>query len=98
DGLMFAGLCSAYSLAIRAQRATKRGVLIKGRFGDLVPNPAVKMAKDAWAEVRQYAAHFGLSPSSRSRVSAAPKADARDQAEDFLFGDGAHVVGRIRPA
>lgn len=96
------GLCMAYSKATQADRAVKEyGVVTKSEFG-IRGNPAVAMSRSAWAEVRRFAAEFGMSPQARTRVEAEPdRARSPDQettvdrSEDFLFGK---VVGQIGSA
>jgi P27 family predicted phage terminase small subunit len=99
DGLDFEGLCRAYSVAVKADRiisskGKKGGVLVKAQYGDgWQANPAISISRLAWAEVRKFAAEFGLSPAARTRVNAPPADPVKDEAEDFLFGGA--VVGRI---
>lgn len=92
-----AGLCISYSMLVRATGALARGVVVR-RKNTWVPHPAVKIAKDALSELRQYAAHFGLSPASASRVNAGTGvSEAADPAASFLFEtrhDG-DIVGSI---
>lgn len=49
------------------------------------PRPEVKMASDAWRRVHRMLVEFGLTPSSRSKVSAGGAEDA-DPFEEFLRG------------
>jgi P27 family predicted phage terminase small subunit len=44
------------------------------------PHPAVKLQRDAFARVKAFLAEFGLTPSSRTRVHAAPR-DRRADAD-----------------
>lgn len=98
DGPALEGLCRAYAVAVKADRKLRQhGVIVKTPWG-LQQNPAVTISRSAWAEVRRFAAEFGLSPAARSRVSV-PKGSEADPAEQFLFpgmGDG-KVVGTIGP-
>src|SRR5688572_28173110 len=77
----FEAMCFTFSNAMRAQLATSKGPLVKHRLGGVSANPAFKMAKDAWAEYRQYLAHFGISPASASRVNGSPAEQSKDPAE-----------------
>lgn len=93
DGVDLEGLCRSYSVAVKADRQIQsKGVVIKTPYG-LQQNPAISISRLAWAEVRKFAAEFGLSPASRSRVNGPSKVPQKDAAEDFLFGG--QVVGRI---
>jgi P27 family predicted phage terminase small subunit len=76
----------AYANAVvNFQRATelvdRSGVLVKGRRDGVVTNPAVRVQRDAAQLIRQLASELGLTPSSRTRLSA-EKADGG--ADDFL--------------
>lgn len=54
--------------------------------------PEVAMRSDAWRRVRAMLAEFGLTPSSRSRVSAAGAEEEKDPFEEFMKN------GHARPA
>jgi P27 family predicted phage terminase small subunit len=45
--------------------------MTKTAWGTLQASPAVGISRSSWAEVRKFAQEFGLTPSSRSRVTAA---------------------------
>jgi P27 family predicted phage terminase small subunit len=45
-------------------------VLVKGTLGGMVRNPAIQVQRDAATTIRQFAAEFGLTPSSRSTIHA----------------------------
>jgi len=47
-------------------------LLVKGRRGGLVTNPAWRIYRDAIAAHRMLAREFGLTPSARSEIEAAP--------------------------
>lgn len=71
------------------RRATKvvsdEGILIPGMLGRLVKNPAVAVAKDAATQMRQFGAHFGLTPSSRSSIKVADQKPAKPQGAGRLL-------------
>jgi phage terminase small subunit len=49
----------------------------------------ISIAKVAWQEVRAFGKEYGLSPASRTRISAPNQQPKQDTDEDFLaFGDG----------
>lgn len=99
DGIALEGLCRAYSRALQADRALKKhGLLTKTAWGTLQASPAVSISRTSWVEVRKFAQEFGLTPSSRSRVTASDEgseegAGTQQSAEDFLFNG--KIIGRI---
>lgn len=59
-------------------------------------HPMIKVAQEARAQAMRLGAEFGLSPASRTRVSAVPEEtpeSAASKSEDFLFGPPKLVVG-----
>ncbi len=75
------GYVCSYANAVRAQKVIcKKGQVTAGR-----KRPEVQIAKDSWAEVRRFGAEFGLTASSRTRVTATPMAPT-DNTEEVLFG------------
>ncbi len=91
DGTMVAAYCTAHSLYVRATDAyNEQGLMLKERGAKMAHvNPMVKVAAAARDQAMKLAAEFGLSPSSRTRVSGAiapaPKADDGDDSSRFLF-------------
>jgi P27 family predicted phage terminase small subunit len=68
-------LITAYANAVvNYQKATEvvdqDGILVEGRRDGLVSNPAVRIQRDAATLIRMLASELGLTPSSRSRLSA----------------------------
>jgi P27 family predicted phage terminase small subunit len=66
---------------------SKRGVLIDGDRGP-VKNPALQLAREYRANVRQWCEAFGLTPSSRGRMNIKPPDDKKDEFEEFLDDTG----------
>lgn len=86
DRAMLADYCAAHSLAVRATREYQRAPLMtEGPHGH-VPNPLLKVAKEARAQAARLGAEFGLSAASRTRISAPERKPEGDESEDFLFG------------
>lgn len=101
DRASLANYCAAVSLAAQATREYQEdGLMIDGPNETKVKHPMIAVAKEARAQARLLGAEFGLTASSRSRISepdwrpggasAAPTgapapADPRDTAEGFLF-------------
>lgn len=90
----FAAYCQAYGRWAQAERllstlaeqdATGRdAMLIKTRSGGVTPNPLIWVARSAANDMVRYAAEFGFTPSSRTRIhSNGPAAVASDASEFF---------------
>jgi P27 family predicted phage terminase small subunit len=92
DGDILGGLCRAQALADAAAReVAKRGVLIEmidtaTKRIVVRPNPAIRILSDALRHVRGFATDLGLSPASRSRVTAAPDPEAEDDPLQRILG------------
>jgi P27 family predicted phage terminase small subunit len=69
DAPAVAAWCEAL---VRLQLATRlvesAGLILEGREGTWVKNPAVAMARDASHELRLWARELGLTPSARSGI------------------------------
>jgi P27 family predicted phage terminase small subunit len=89
DRGILANYCAAWSLCVQATRIyTREGLAPKAKRGSKMarPHPMVKVATEARAQALRLAAEFGLTPSSRSRVSTAEPGEAiGDDAARFLF-------------
>ena len=80
DGSMLADYCAAHALAIKATKKYQRqGPSVKVN-GQVQRHPMIKVAQEARAQARLLAGEFGLSPSSRSRISAPDKDEGLEQA------------------
>jgi len=82
DAMALGAYCeawSAYRAALDVHREiceTDRGTLFRGQLsekktGDLVTHPAARNLRDARKAALEAASHFGLTPSTRSRLSVA---------------------------
>ena len=72
DRGLLAALCQAYGRSVRAERdLTKHGSVTYTIHGTLKQSPYAVVARDAAEQYRKLAVEFGMSPSSRSRVTAA---------------------------
>lgn len=74
-----AAYAQAYGRWVAAERALARmaerdavtaGIVIRTKSGNAIQNPLVGAANKAMADMVRYAAEFGMTPSSRTRVSA----------------------------
>lgn len=79
---------SSYDQYWEYQKAVKEhGPVLTGtnKFGDsvLLPNPAVKMSRDALKDVMAIAARFGFSPVDRAKLKMEPK-DEHDELAEFM--------------
>jgi len=69
DRAALAGYCQAYARAMQAeQRVQKKGLIFTTNTGYVQQRPEVAIAQKSWQLVRAFAAEFGLTPSSRSRI------------------------------
>ena len=60
------------------------GRVIRTGSGYPVPHPAIALQRSAWKAVKDFAALFGLDPSSRSRLSVPSQTTEEDPFEEFL--------------
>lgn len=86
DRAALAAYCVAYGRWVEAEdQIREHGMVIVGSKGSLVRSPYLMIANKAMEQMRQLLIEFGMTPSSRSRVTITP-ADQGDAAERFLFG------------
>ena len=80
--------CASYQLWVKAEKAIrKKGETYTSSTGLQKTSPWMRIARDAKADMRIFAAEFGLTPATRSRLNISnPTDDARRRAEEFLFG------------
>lgn len=80
DRGVLAAYCQAYGRWVQAERAlakmaardeTTHALMIKTTNGNAIQNPLVGTANNAMREMTKYAIEFGMTPSARSRVTAA---------------------------
>lgn len=92
DKAMLADYCSAHSLAVKATRAyLKDGLMPKPKKESRLAmraHPMIKVAQEARTQAMRLGCEFGLSPSSRSRISSVPKEKGDEVKSDEvpLFG------------
>jgi P27 family predicted phage terminase small subunit len=73
DRVALEGYCVAYARWVDAEEAIKKhGVLVKSPNGFPMQSPLLAIANKAMAQLRGYLAEFGMTPSSRSRITATP--------------------------
>lgn len=84
DRAALALYCSAWGRLVQAERELKRsGLVVTTKSGYQQKSAWLTIADTAWTQVLKACAEFGLSPASRSRVTAQPKEDTTDDAEFF---------------
>jgi P27 family predicted phage terminase small subunit len=94
DVAPFAAYCQAYGRWIKAERLLNRlaeqdasgrdAMLVKTRAGGVTPNPLIWVARNAANDMVRYAAEFGFTPSSRSRIQSAPPAGSPNGMSRFF--------------
>lgn len=78
--------CGLYGQWVEAQEAMKKGVMVKDKKSNALHiHPMFAVQQQVSAQMRQYMSEFGLTPSSRSRITVAPEA-AKDEFGEFLGG------------
>lgn len=62
--------CLSWSLAVQASEAIKaEGIIVPDGVGRVHKHPAFQILRDSLATFKSFAAEFGLTPSSRTRLS-----------------------------
>jgi P27 family predicted phage terminase small subunit len=86
DRAAFAAYCTVYARWADAEEALKKtGPVVRSPSGYPMISPYLIVANRALDQMRQYLIEFGLTPASRSRISA-DATEQHDSVEDFLFG------------
>lgn len=86
DLAALAGYCQAWAeFRLATEQLDREGRTVEDDEGWIRTHPAVGQQRSAWQACRQFAALFGLDPSSRSRI-VTPPVPQRDELEDFLGG------------
>lgn len=93
DAGMFAALCMAWARWREAEAIVAKlaetdlehhGILLKTEAGNLIQHPAVGTANTARRDFARMAVEFGLSPSSRTQITAKGKGEADPVARKFF--------------
>lgn len=86
DRAALAGYCQNYARALEAERVlSEEGLTFTTEKGYVMQRPEVAIAQKAWQLVRAFGAEFGLTPSSRGRLSL-PEPETDDL--ERLLGSG----------
>lgn len=76
DELMLGILCQSYANLLRAREMLeKHGPVIKTPNGSIQISPFKSLERQAFADIIKVCQEFGMSPSSRSRLTATPPSD-----------------------
>lgn len=85
DRAMLAVYCQAWSRWRAAEGVIAReGLTFVTESGFIAKHPAVTIAAESMRIMEKAAQHFGMTPSSRSRVSQTPAPPEKDPAEELL--------------
>ena len=86
DLAAFAAYCTAYGRWVDAEQGLRTyGVMLKSPNGFPVQSPYLAVANKAMEQMRSLLSEFGMTPASRSRVSASPVEPEVDEFEQ-AFG------------
>jgi len=87
DRAALAMYCQVWGRWLEAERKlAKEGLILKSDKGNLYQNPWLHVANKAWEQMRKVLAEFGLTPSSRVRLSVSKSGQEPSLAE-ILFAD-----------
>jgi P27 family predicted phage terminase small subunit len=87
DRAILATYCQAYSRLQEFEKAVEElGITFVTDKGYVCQRPEVSLAQKQAALVKSLGQEFGMSPSSRTRVSVTPKDNKKDPTEELLFG------------
>jgi P27 family predicted phage terminase small subunit len=95
DRAALAAYCQAWGRWRQAEHALAemamrdpltRALMVRTKDGNLIQNPLVGIANKAMADMVRYAAEFGMTPSARSRIGAAPNPNDKEDPAESYFG------------
>lgn len=85
DRAALATYCTAWSRWVDAEnQLRKHGAVVKSPSGYPIQNPYLSIANKAMTLMQKALVEFGMTPSSRSRISTEPSGEATDEIEAFL--------------
>lgn len=81
--------CTLYARWKDAQgKLDEFGVMLRNKDGWFEPSPYLRVVEDCLKQMRGYMVEFGITPSSRSRVSVIRRKSAGDGFDELFFGTG----------
>ena len=94
DRAVLASYCVAYGHWVDAeQHLQEEGAVIETTFGNKVQNPYLSISKRSMDQMVKFAAEFGMTPSSLSRLKSEAPTEA-EELEKMLFGNTKVKVAR----
>lgn len=93
DVASLAAYAQAYGRWVQAEKALKKfadrdpatyGIMMKTTSGNAIQNPLVGSANKAMADMVRYAAEFGMTPASRTRVSGDGNGQKNDKGSRYF--------------
>jgi P27 family predicted phage terminase small subunit len=82
-----AGYCEHYEQWVEASKNVRKfGTVVKSKSGYPVQSPYLGIMNRALSEMRKFMVEFGMTPSSRSRVSSLNNGKKADEKEKRFFG------------
>jgi len=85
DGPALAAYCEAYARWAEATAQVSRfGMIVKSPGGYPMPSPFLSIIKAALAQMKGFRVEFGMTPSSRSRISTAKHEEEDAEAKRFF--------------
>ncbi len=77
--------CQAWGRWVEAEEQVKKhGAVVKTAKGNLIQNPYLAIANRAMKQLQSLASDFGMTPSSRSRVTVQAQAEEQSLAEQLF--------------
>ena len=77
DRAALAGYCQAYGRWVEAEKKVlEKGEVVKSVNGNIMQNPYLIIANKSMDHMRKFLVEFGMTPSSRSRITADKKSAA----------------------
>ena len=100
DRSALAGYCAAYARWVEAEEQLARSeeepnkskLVLASPSGYPIQNPFLGIANTALDKMHKFAAEFGMTPSSRSRISVADAPTNGDPFAEFMAGLGAEEI------
>lgn len=84
-----AAYCQSYATWLEAiKRIKELGMIVKSPNGYPMPNPYIKIQRDAQSEMLSWLREFGMTPSARTRVDIVTPDEEVDEIEELLKWEG----------
>ncbi|MCE5334359.1 MAG: phage terminase small subunit P27 family [Desulfobacteraceae bacterium] len=85
DRSALAAYCMTYARWVEAENGVKKtGLVIETKDGNVIQNPLVGIANTAMKLMHKFLTEFGMTPSSRSRISVEKPNAGKDPAESYF--------------